>query len=422
MEKDLEIENMKYLIDNFYKLNRTATSSDHNKLVAFLCEQLSVKPLQGQCGSNVLTWEIPKAWNVNEGYLSNGKGEKILDFKNNPLHLWANSEKFIGNISFEELKKHLLYDVNSPSKIPHHYRNQYVYGASDWGFALCYNDFLKLKDENYYVHIDTTYDFNGTMDIVNYQVSGEGEKTILFGAHTCHPALVTDGISNVAVLMEVIKRLEKRKLKNNYRFVFGPEFYAAGLYLEKAPQEEISNIIGTYFLDMLGNNEKICWQTSFFGDTYIDKVTKNVMNNFIKDTKQYEYRKLWGNDETFYQGQPYLIPSVGIGGDKFADYHFDTDNNTFVNYEQLKLSVELIEKIINVSENDYIPKLNFKGPLYLSKYNLYWDSKIYPEIYTKIESIQILTDGKKSVLEIADLVDLDFEFVYEFYKKIEEHV
>ncbi|MFV0519843.1 MAG: hypothetical protein ACK5LY_06160, partial [Lachnospirales bacterium] len=105
----------------------------------------------------------------------------------------------------------------------------------------------------------------------------------------------------------------------------------------------------------------------------------------------------------------------------FAMCHFlNFATLPFVNYEQLKLSIELIEKIINVYENDYIPTFKFKGPLYLSKYDLYWDPKIYPDVYTKIEAIQIYTDGKRSILEIADLVDLDFEFVLEFYKTIEK--
>lgn len=415
---DKEIKNMKTLIDNYYKLNRTPTSDDHNKLVSFLCNKLNIEPLRGKCGSPILTWEIPKKWNVNSAYLQNKNGDNVIDFSNNPLHLWAHSIKYINDIDYTELKKHLFYDINNPNKIPYHYRNQYTYGASDWGFSLSYNDFLELKDEQYHVHIDTISDFTGTMDIVDYEIKGENKKTILFSAHTCHPAIVTDGLSNVAVLMEVIARLQKRKLKNSYRFVFGPEFYAAGLFLEKTPESEISKIIGTYYLDMLGNSEKICWQNSFFKDTYIDKVTKNVMNNFFPDTKQYEYRKLWGNDETFYNAQPYLIPSVGIGGDKFSDYHFDSDNNDFVNYEQLKQSIDLIEKIIDVFEKDFVPTLPYYGPLYLSKFNLYWDPKIYPDVYTKIEALQILTDGKRSVLEIADLLDLDFYFVFDFYEKI----
>lgn len=416
---DNEIVNMKYIIDNYYKLNRTSISKDQNKLVKYISEYIGSDIKKIKSGTKCLTWEIPKSWEVVKGYIKDLDGNIIVDFKNNPLHLWACSVSFEGEISFEELKKHLLYCENQKDKIPHHGRNQYTYKKKEWGFCLTYNDYIKMKDKKYYVSIETKLDKDGTMDIIEHNVEGKSKETFLLGAHTCHPAMVTDGLSNVAVLLELIKRLEKRKLNKSYKFIFGPEFYAAAGYLENETEENIKNIKYTCYFDMLGNNEDICYQTSFFGDTYIDDVLRNVMKYNLKTTKEYGYRKLWGNDETFYNGPGYLIPSVGIGGDKFINYHYDSDDNTFVNYDQLKQSIDIIEKIIDVLENDYTPKLKYKGPLYLSKYGLYYDAKKYPKIYEAIESMQILANGQRGVLEIANIVNMDFDFVYNIFKTID---
>ena len=32
-------------------------------------------------------WKIPKEWNVVDAYIKDSKGNKIIDFKNNNLHL-----------------------------------------------------------------------------------------------------------------------------------------------------------------------------------------------------------------------------------------------------------------------------------------------------------------------------------------------
>ena len=76
--------------------------------------------------------------------------------------------------------------------------------------------------------------------------------------------------------------------------------------------------------------------------------------------------------------------------------------------------------MIDVFEKDAVPLLKYKGPLYLSRYNVYIDPKINRKAYDSIEAMQILADGKKSCLNIACELDIDFFFVYDFFRKLEE--
>lgn len=417
--REIEYRKMKLFIDTFCNTNRTPVSKDHNDTIDYIANELGVAPLEFGAGSRCLAWEIPKAWTVQEAQLMDKNRKVLIDFDDNPLHLWAHSISYKGKVTLDELKKHLLYNEDKPDWIPYHYRNQYTYGVQDWGFCMRYNDYCKLKDDEYYVNIATTLDDSINMKIIEYTVGENSNNAYLFAAHTCHPGMATDGITNVAVLMALINRLKSRRLKNSYKFIFGPEFYAAAAYLSSISDQEVKALKGTVYLDMLGNGQPICWQDSFWGDSYIDKVVKNVLTNNEASTKQYKYRKLWGNDETFYNGPGFLIPSVGIGGDKFDEYHFDKDNANFVNYNQLCNSVDIVEKIINILENDYKPQLKYKGPLFLSKYNLYWDSVKYPDHYSMIESCQILADGERSILDICELLGADFEFIYQFFNAVE---
>jgi len=414
---------MKDIIEKHYLLNRTVVNTDTDILINYIKERElpNSKIREYQSGMECLTWIIPKAWKVREAYLSRLNGEKIIDYKNNPLHLWTHSIPFKGEISLEELKKHLYFDPKHPDWVPYHYRNGYNYYACNWGFSMIYNQYLKmleLKENRFYVFIDTDLNNDGTMKVVDYHIEGRKPDTIFFAAHTCHPGIVTDGLSCVAVLVELFKKLEKKSLNYSYRLFLGPEYFAAAGLLSSLGEEEIKRLKGGVFLDMVGNNKPFGYQTSFQGNSQLDTVVKNVFRHHVKPHVVRTYRKLWGNDEMLYNGPGFHIPTVGIGCDRHEEYHFDADNLENLNYGQLNECLTILEKIINVFETNYIPVRKYKGPLYLSRYDLYIDPKIDQAGYDAIEYIQILMDGKSSCLDIADRLGLDYFFVHSFCEKL----
>ena len=96
-------------IKDHYMLNRTAVSEDTDKLVYDIQKDLKCKILEIPSGTECLTWVIPKFWKVNEAYLSQLDGTPLIDFADNPLHLWTNSVSFNGKIGRDELESHLYY-------------------------------------------------------------------------------------------------------------------------------------------------------------------------------------------------------------------------------------------------------------------------------------------------------------------------
>ena len=38
-------------------------------------------------GTKVFDWTVPKEWEINEAYIENERGEKLIDFKENNLHV-----------------------------------------------------------------------------------------------------------------------------------------------------------------------------------------------------------------------------------------------------------------------------------------------------------------------------------------------
>jgi aminopeptidase-like protein len=229
-------ERMHSLVEKYWKLNRTAVNPDTDKLVDYLRKEMEANVLEVKSGDECLTWRIPKHWVVRKGQLRKKDGTIIADFEWNPLYLWTHSISFVGEISHKELiANHVYTDPDRPEEIPYHYRNGYRYDAKEWGFSLPYKVVEQMNDSIYEVEIDTVLDNEGTLKVVDAFLPGEKKETIFFMAHTCHPALVSDGIACIAVAVELfhyLKTLEKRRY--SYRFLFGPEYFAAAAYLANA--------------------------------------------------------------------------------------------------------------------------------------------------------------------------------------------
>ena len=69
---------------------------------------------------------------------------------------------------------------------------------------------------------------------------------------------------------------------------------------------------------------------------------------------------------------------------------------------------------------NFIPKLLFTGPLYLSRYNLHINASENKDGYRALENMLIKASLGKSCLEIAQELELDAYFVYSFFLKLVE--
>lgn len=410
-----EFIQIKNFIKENYKLNRAPVCNDIN----FFTEKIKKKLPNGQIikglsGEECFTWTIPEAWNVKKATLKDSKGNTIIDFKNNPLHLIQYSDSFTGELTFEELEKHLYFSKESPDDIPFIYRKQYYFKKEySWGIALPFNVFKSLsRDEKFVVDIDVEFK-KMDMYIFDYLLPGESSETIFLAAHSCHPAQVNDGIAGIGILIELFKWLEKlEKRKYTYRMIIGPEYYAAALFLKKA--EKIKDLKFGFFLDMMVHDGTMGMSSSFEKDTIVDFVSEACLKKTFPKFKKYDYRGLWGNDEMFYDGPDFKIPTIGLGRSDFKNYHLSSDNMDTVKEKSVLESIELLKTIILAFEGERTIKRNYKGPLYLNRYGLYIDPKINPKGYQDLQKIQYYMDGKKSTLEIAKKFGIDPFFVNEF--------
>ncbi|MFN2274807.1 MAG: DUF2172 domain-containing protein [Anaerolineales bacterium] len=89
----------------------------------------------------VWTWYVPERYVVHEAYLETESGERIVDFKDDPLHLVSYSLPVDQVLTWEELEPHLYFNEKRPHAIPWKFK----YYERDWGFCLPKKKFDKLS-------------------------------------------------------------------------------------------------------------------------------------------------------------------------------------------------------------------------------------------------------------------------------------
>ncbi|MBS83528.1 MAG: hypothetical protein CMD65_05265, partial [Gammaproteobacteria bacterium] len=370
--------------------------------------------IEAKSGVDCFTWFVPKSWDVKHAILKNELGETIIDFKNNPLHLIQYSSAYKGELNFEELKSHLFYSKERPKDIPFIYRKQYQFELDDsWGFSMPYETFEKLNTNlKYFVDIDVTFS-DKHMTLFDFHLPGKKPDTIFFAAHSCHPGQVNDGIAGIALLIELFKWLQKKEEHNySYRMIIGPEYFAAAYYLTL--NEKIKHLKYGFFLDMMVHSGPIGFSHSYENNTLVDKVTEFCLEKNFESYGKFDYRRLYGNDEMFYDGPDFQIPTVSLGRSNFENYHHSSDDMESINKKNVDESRSLLKNIIKIFENDRVLKRKYVGPLYLTRFDLYIDPKKDREGYKNLQNIQIEMDGKKSTLDIAQKLNIDIGFVNNF--------
>jgi len=404
------MKEMMDLLKSFYKNRMAPASNGVEKTNKTLREELPFKVHKFKTGSEYNGWIIPKKWEAKKAIIKKN-GKIIYDGMKSPLGVVGYSKSFKGRIKLKELKKHLFYTKKFPNELVYHCDYFYKPWKVDWGFSIPYNLFRKLKEGEYEVELITDYK-RGEMQVLDFFIPGKSKETILLNAHNCHAGQADDGPSGIVVGIELMKYLMKRENYYSYRLIIAPEHLGTIFYLKNC--KKWKDFKYCIFLEMLGNKSKFALQESFNGDTELDRAFYHVLKHKYKNFRADKFRKIVGNDETVWESAGYEIPTVSISRSGYTQYHTTLDNEEIISPKKLKESFELLTYVINVLENNYRMKRQFKGLIALSnpKYNLYIDQadpSIRPKIPKEQENWNYLMDCmpryfdmNKTILDISE--------------------
>jgi aminopeptidase-like protein len=388
-------------ISTMYPICRSITGNGVRETLKLIEKQIPIRTFEVPTGTKVFDWEIPKEWNIRDGYIKNQNGDKIIDFKKLNLHVLNYSIPVEGKMNLSALKEHIFTIPDNPDWVP--YRTSYY--AEKWGFCMSHNQLTSLKEVEYEVVIDSSLT-QGSLTYGEYYIKGKSEKEVLITTHICHPSLCNDNLSGIAVCTYLADLINKSDPYYSYRFLFIPGTIGAIAWL--AQNESIlKNIKFGLVTSLLGIQSSFTYKRSRSGEERIDRIVEYVLKNENTDHEVIDFIP-YGYDERQFCSPGINLPVGNLSRvpyGQYPEYHSSADNLQLISPEALYGSFELLNKIVLHIEADrkYL-NLFPKGEPQLGKRGLYDnvggqnDSK---QIQMAFLWILNYSDGDHSLMDVA---------------------
>ena len=396
---------------DLFPINRSITGPGVRETLKYLktiLPDLQIKSVP--TGYKAFDWTVPKEWFIKDAYIEDESGNRIIDFKLNNLHVVGYSQPIDKWLKLEELDNHLFSIENQPTAIP------YVtsYYKKRWGFCLTHNQRKKLKQGLYHAVINSEHK-QGVLNYAELLIPGISEKEIFLSTYVCHPSMANNEISGPVVATALAKWIISNSNREyTYRIVFVPETIGSIVYLSKNIDKLKSNVIAGYNISCVGDNRTYSFLPSRKGNTLSDKAALNVLKLTYPDYKSYSWLER-GSDERQYCSPGVDLPIASIMRSKYGDYpeyHTSLDNLDLISSAGLEGAYNVIKKSIIIIEENNFFKSNVLCEPQLGKHGLY--SNFGPEgaVNGSIErnTLNLLSysDGKSSLLEISEILDVSF--------------
>lgn len=369
-------------------------------------------------GTQVFDWTVPKEWNIEEAYIEDENKNRIVDFKENNLHVLGYSVPVDKVVTLEELNEHLYSLKDQPEVMP------YVtsYYKERWGFSMSQNQRDSLKEGNYHVVIKSELK-DGSLTYGELLIPGESEEEIFFSSYTCHPSMANNECSGPALMAYLAKYIMSMpKRRYSYRLVLLPETIGSITYLSKNLEDMQKKIIAGFNLTCVGDDRTYSIIHSRYSDTLADKVLTNILKNHYPKYDDYSYLKR-GSDERQYQAPGVDLPLVCFCRSKYhlyPEYHTSADNLDIISPDGLAGSYEVMVKCIEALENNYTYKVTCLCEPQLGKRGLVptMSSKETYQQTLALKDILAYADGRNDLIELSNIIEVPISVIVPVIKKL----
>ena len=346
----LDFKNIDKLFDELFPILRSITGKGYIKSLNILSRYIKIKKLKYPSGKKVFDWTVPKEWVINDAYVK-VDGKKIIDFKNNNLHVVNYSSPVNKIMRLSQLNKHLYSIKKDPKIIP------YVtsYYKKNFGFCMEHRKRQKLKKLDYQVVIDSKF-VNGNVVNGISEIKGKTKKTILISSYLCHPSMANNELSGPLTLVGLYNKIKKWKNRQyNYLFLINPETIGSICFLSSHKEFLKKNLDSGLVLTCLGGpKKKLSYKKSRIGTSSLDKIFTNLSNNGRVLLR--EFTPLSGSDERQYCASELNLPVGQVARTVYGSnnsYHTSGDNKKFMKISQVMKSITEIEKILKINDGLY---------------------------------------------------------------------
>lgn len=418
-------KNMYDLCKKMFPICRSITGDGVRETLRILQEtapEISVHEVPS--GTKVFDWTVPKEWRIRDAWIKNSRGEKILDFQKNNLHVVGYSMPVDKKVNLAELKKILYTQPDQPDAIP------YVtsYYKERFGFCMSQEQVDTLTEDTYHVFIDSEL-FNGSLtygELLIPATRGGGTEEILLSTYICHPSMANNELSGPAVSVYLAKWLMSLPHRRyNYRLLYIPETIGSITYMSQDNhlEEMKKNTIAGWNISCVGDDRTYSYVATRYGNTLADRVTKNVLQFVYPNYKKYSFLNR-GSDERQYNAPGIDLPICGISRSKYGEYpeyHTSKDNMDIISPSGLSGTYEVLKQCIQILEADKKYKIQCLGEPQLGKRGLYptiSQKGNYDEVTVMMNFIAY-ADGNNDLIDISNLIHVPVKNILPIADKLE---
>ena len=401
-------ERMYSFAERLYPICRSITGNGLRETLRLIQEEIPLSLHEIPSGTEVFDWVVPREWNIRDAYIKNSRGEKIVDFKKNNLHVLNYSTPINARIPLEELRTHLFSLPDKPDWIP--YRTSYF--NDNWGFCVSHRQLETLPNDVYEVVIDGSLE-PGSLSYGELLIPGRSDEQILLFAHCCHPSLANDNLSGIAMLVELARILSASSPRYTYRCVFAPGTIGCITWLSQN-QSELDKVKMGLVAAVLGDPGQLTYKKTRTGNSLIDRAALHVLRHSGTPFRTLDFSP-YGYDERQFASPGINLP-VGrltrTPNGAYPEYHTSADNLDLICPEALSDSLTAYLKIIMLIESNHMYESNFPYcEPQLGKRGLY--KKTGGHANAEERELALLwvlnqSDGQHDLLDIAERADMPF--------------
>jgi aminopeptidase-like protein len=407
------------LCEKLWPITRSITGSGVRETLGIIQQEIPDLTIhEVLTGTQCFDWEIPKEWNIRDAYIIDQNGNKVIDFKDNNLHVVSYSTPVNRTISLLELQQHLYSIPEQPNAIP------YVtsYYQERWGFCLSENQRRALVEGDYQVCIDSELS-NGSLTYGELIIPGKSKKEVFLSTYICHPSMANNELSGPTVTTYLAKWIQSQPREYTYRIIFIPETIGSICYLSKNNEIMKKNVVAGYNVSCVGDDNAYSYLPSRNEKTISDKIALHVLKYTHPDFVKYTYLDR-GSDERQYCSPGIDLPIASVMRTKYGaykEYHTSLDNLDYISAKGLFGAYEVLTKCIECIEKNKTYKTTTLCEPQMGRRNLRPTLGLgagtnMTSNVMLMSNILAYADGSNDVLDIAEKLNIP---MFEMFENIE---